>query len=108
MVFSVDFVVAEDNDDFAVDWDYSKRGEWSLSCKERFTSVYKWHIVGDMRTSIYGELAYHAILSKFRLSPEKYSLDDVSKMSPKQLSELGTRNPVSDAAGDGRRASEVG
>ena len=86
MVFSIDLDVPNDSDEWNIDW---MDKVWILSCRPKFSSSQMWYLGHDIKASKYRELVYQTILSRFRLPPEKYSLEDISNMNPKQLVELG-------------------
>jgi hypothetical protein len=88
----------------ALDWDWNWDGQtkniWTRSEK----SSIKW--VPYKRLN---EAAYNGLLVAFGLEDkkEKLTLDQIVKMSPAELSKMGTKNPQSVTLGDHRCASEV-
>lgn len=88
----------------AADWD-SNRGKWTVS-EKKYLSV-SWAPEGDLLTARDQELAYSFLLQSFGLKPINFPLAKINKLSPRQLSEFGSNDPISSSIGDVRLASEV-
>lgn len=97
--FSISYPGDDGYEEYAVDWN-DKNGRWNMSYRER--SCARW--VDDGKVN---ESAYEVMIEKFGLPKGKLSLEQVIRMSPKKLAELGTKDPVSSNLGDHRHASEV-
>jgi hypothetical protein len=104
MTFSIPYDGREEGDDayaqYSVDWNWKIRGEWARSDQQGPGTAW-WAYKG------LDERAYSALLDAFGLTKDQAPLEKIITMSPKQLSEMGTRNPESYTLGDHRKASEV-
>ena len=104
--YSIDFEIEGDNDTWAADWDYENK-RWELSYMETISTFRRWDKHREMIDDKYGRIAFETIVERFGL-PVGVLLEEVARMSPRELSRLGTKDPVSCTIGDDRRASEVG
>jgi len=98
LMFSIQYLPKRD-DYYAVDWGYVK-GKWTTSNKELYQI--RWFFEDN-----FDEHAYEAVLETFGLFKQNFTLENVVKMSPRELARVGTLNPLSNTLGDYRYASEV-
>ncbi len=106
MVFSINFDVKGAEEVWSADW-HADKGRWMLTYLERASTFRRWYDYGPLKDDCYGVVASQAILDAFGLPADRYSLENIAKMSPIQLSRLGKKDPISDTIGDRRSASKI-
>ena len=89
-----------DDDDYAADWGHIK-GRWTYSSRE-YGLGQRWEFCNNL-----DEHAYKALLETFGLKKEDFPLEKIVVMSPRELTRISGRDPLSDTLGDRRHASEV-
>jgi|SRR3989338_2477690 len=100
--YSLYYNVGEEQDYYALDWNWQKERKWTISTKGYCSN--KWENLGEL-----DEIAYKTLLEHFGLEKREneFSIDKIAKMSPLELAKIGGKNPLSYTIGDHRKASEV-
>ena len=83
---------------YAVDWGWETPGVWARSEREGV----RWYVISGL-----DDRAYKALIDAFGLHEKQVGIEKIIVMSPRELTRIGTKDPISDTVGGHRKASEV-